>query len=316
MVAYIFSANNVTLSVDGVPITVDKSHMNFDAVKKALLAGNFDEAVRLATVKAYLNEVAKGAVEVTDDGVYYRGIKLTNHLADVMVRLRKEGHSISRFVLFMEKLLQNPSATSINELYLFLEAANLPITEDGCFLAYKAVRPDYRDKHTGKIDNSIGAAIPPLARNQVDDNRERTCSFGYHAAAYEYARGFMSPGDHLMVVKVHPEHVVSVPSDYSNQKLRCTWYEVVGEAEGAADHLTGKVYVGPADEFEVDEPSSDDINLDSERYEYDVNYADGYDDGYEDGYDAAPKPTSTEDVEEAFDAAEAAFWDTYYSNRK
>jgi len=87
--------------------------------------------------------------------------------------------------------MSNPSMTSRNELFLFLEAANLPITEDGCFLAYKAVTSDFKDKHSRKFDNSPGVTLE-MPRRDVDDNREQTCSYGFHAAAYEYAKGFIT----------------------------------------------------------------------------------------------------------------------------
>ncbi len=131
---------------------------------------------------------------------------------------------------------------SRRELYLFLEAANLPITDDGCFMAYKAVRGDFRDKHSGKFDNSPGVTHQ-MPREHVDDDRERTCSYGFHAAAYEYARNFLGAGgDKLVAVKINPADVVSVPSDYNNQKLRCCKYSVMFEIPGAIDVFKGASY--------------------------------------------------------------------------
>jgi hypothetical protein len=137
--------------------------------------------------------------------------------------------------------MSNPSMTSRNELFLFLEAANLPISEDGCFRAYKAVTSDFKDKHSRKFDNSPGVTLE-MPRRDVDDNREQTCSYGFHAAAYEYAKGFMSGGDKLVAVKIHPADVVSVPSDYNNQKLRCCKYSVVFDIPGAADIFKDQAY--------------------------------------------------------------------------
>jgi len=81
-----------------------------------------------------------------------------------------------------------------------------------------------------------------MSRHDVDDDRSKTCSYGFHAAAYEYARGFMSGDDKMVAVKIDPANVVSVPSDYGNQKLRCTRYEVMFEVPGAADIFKGKSF--------------------------------------------------------------------------
>jgi hypothetical protein len=60
----------------------------------------------------------------------------------------------------------------VTELYGFLEKGNLPITNDGHFLAYKKVRKDYKDCHSGTMDNSIGQVVE-MERNQVDDKAEK-----------------------------------------------------------------------------------------------------------------------------------------------
>jgi hypothetical protein len=123
---------------------------------------------------------------------------------------------------------------------LFLEVNDMPITPDGHFLTYKAVTSDYKDFHTGKFDNSIGAK-PEMPRHEVDDNRAITCSRGLHAANKDYASSFGGTG-HLMVCKVNPKDVVSIPNDYNNAKMRVSKYEVIDEVpkENKPDKFTNK----------------------------------------------------------------------------
>ena len=45
---------------------------------------------------------------------------------------------------------------------------NLPVTEDGCFLAYKAVRSDFKDKWRGTFGNSVGQ-VCEMRRAKVND---------------------------------------------------------------------------------------------------------------------------------------------------
>lgn len=240
MIPFILKSNSVSLFPPGAdPILIDASHLNFKAVVEAISAGNFDAALDLASVPTYVAKVSGGNVTVTPDGVTYKGQPLTGYLMSKMVSFLNAGLPVEHYCRFLDNLMANPSMVSRNELYLFLEAADLPITPDGHFLAYKAVSGDFKDKHTGTFDNSpgMGHAMP---RSQVNDDRTQTCSYGFHAAAYEYARNFMSSGDRLVAVKINPADVVSVPSDYANQKLRCSCYLVMFEVPGAADVFKGK----------------------------------------------------------------------------
>ena len=103
----------------------------------------------------------------------------------------------------------NPSKRSRDELYAFLEHKELPLLDDGRFLAYKGVKENYRDCHSNKFDNEIGK-INEMSRRDVDDNFLNACSYGFHVGSYEYARGFRPSNGHLMFVAVSPEDVVSV----------------------------------------------------------------------------------------------------------
>ena len=170
--------------------------------------------------------------------------------------------------------MQNPSMQSQQELYDFLEHENLPITEDGCFLAYKAVNSDFKDKYRGTFDNQVGQ-VCEMRRAKVDDNRGRGCSAGLHAGALNYVAeyGSVDAGDNIVIVKINPEDVVSVPSDCNCEKLRTCKYEVVGLYQG---ELPKPLYKA---EFEADTYVDDDEWLLEEQIEA------GYWDQFEDDED-------------------------------
>jgi hypothetical protein len=128
------------------------------------------------------------------------------------------------------KLNLNPSKRAVDELYTFLEHKNLPLTDTGNFLAYKAVRNNFTDKHTGKFLNTVDSVLE-MPRNKVDDNKEVGCSYGFHAGTVEYALGFACGDDKLVLVEINPADVVSIPTDCNFQKLRTCKYKVVGEYE-------------------------------------------------------------------------------------
>jgi hypothetical protein len=128
----------------------------------------------------------------------------------------------------MENLMLNPSKRAVTELYGFLEKNSLPITPDGHFLAYKKVRFDYKDCHSGTMDNSVGTVVE-MERNAVDDDKDRTCSTGLHFCSQGYLNHF--GGERIVIVKINPRDVVSIPSDYNDSKGRACRYEVVDEID-------------------------------------------------------------------------------------
>jgi hypothetical protein len=140
-----------------------------------------------------------------------------------------QGLPFDPMMKFLSNLMGNPSKRAVDELYDFLEAGELPITEDGCFLAFKNVRSDYKDIHSGTFDNSVGK-VCEMSRNRVCDNKDQTCSSGLHFCSIAYLPSFSdSGGGKTMILKINPADVVSIPSDYNNTKGRCCRYEVVAE---------------------------------------------------------------------------------------
>jgi hypothetical protein len=102
-------------------------------------------------------------------------------------------------------------------------------------LAYKKVREDYKDIHSGTMDNSVGQIVE-MERNQVDDDKDRTCSTGLHFCSKDYLPYFgTGPGSRVVILKINPADVVSIPSDYNDSKGRACKYEVIGEMEVDAD---------------------------------------------------------------------------------
>lgn len=141
-----------------------------------------------------------------------------------ILSLSSEGKSPEPMLRFYERLNKNPSKRSVDQLFPFLEKMNIPITSDGCFLAYKSVRNDYMDKHSGTISNKPGTTVK-LPRNLVSDDPKEECHFGLHVGAHGYASTF---SDRLVIAKVDPEHVVCVPYNHHQQKMRVCEYKVIG----------------------------------------------------------------------------------------
>src|SRR5690606_5095532 len=98
------------------------------------------------------------------------------------------------------------------------------------FLAYKRVRDNYLDWHSATFDNSVGKVVEmPGGRYHVDSNRHNVCSYGLHFCSKDYLGNFWRGAGRIVVVKINPADVVSIPIDYNFTKGRTWRYEVVGE---------------------------------------------------------------------------------------
>lgn len=86
----------------------------------------------------------------------------------------------------------------------------------------------------GQVPQWVGAVVE-MPRDKVDSRGHVECSVGLHVGTYGYASQFYSgAGSQLLLVKVDPKDVVSVP-DYDFTKLRACRYTVVGEVEDLLD---------------------------------------------------------------------------------
>ena len=211
------------------PYTVSyHDHRYADLVAAVREGKEEDEIKEIVNRGEKLMKLSGGFLKIDGNQVYANDIPVPPTVVTMLDRIAREGLSTEPYEKFILNLIENPSNNAFNQCLLFLENVNLPITEDGCFLAYKRVRSDYTDCKTGTIDNSVGAK-PSMNRLLVDDRREVTCSHGLHVCSYQYLASF--GGAHTMVCKVNPRDVVSVPDDYNNAKMRVCAYEVVFEVD-------------------------------------------------------------------------------------
>lgn len=232
---YLIQGSNVVVVIDNKPHTISKTHITYTKVVEAIKAQDWDLVKDIIEPKKVVLNYGQGNVSIQGDTFFWKGNEMHNALTSRMVQMLGEGFPIEPLVLFMENLMANPSRRAVTELYGFLEKNSLPITPEGHFLAYKKVRDDYKDIHSGSMDNSVGQVVE-MERNEVDDDKDRTCSAGLHFCSKDYLPHFGSgPGNRVVIVKINPADVVSIPSDYNDSKGRACRYEVIGEMETDAD---------------------------------------------------------------------------------
>ena len=222
--AHVVTKDSISVVIDGEAYTIKKGDPNFGAVGAAVKEKNWKEIPSLISKALVVKQWAGKAFEIRAGGVYYRGDALPGELNTRIVKMAQAGDDPRFLMRFWERLQRNPSWRSVQQLYAFLMHSNIPITRDGCFLAYKGVNSNYTDRHTGTVDNTPGA-LNEMPRNKISDDPEKACDQGYHVGALSYARPF---GPVTVVCKVDPGDVVCIPKDSSQQKIRLCRYIVVG----------------------------------------------------------------------------------------
>ena len=238
---YLIQGKNIVVVIGNVSHTISSTHISYDKIKEAIKTGDWDTVQDLIEPKKVILEYGVGNVGVQGDKLFWKDREFHNYLAAKFIEMYQEGFPVEPMVNFMENLMQNPSKRAVDELYEFLEKGNLPITTDGCFLAYKKVRNDYLDIHSGTMDNSVGKVVE-MERNEVDDDKNRTCSSGLHFCSLDYLSHFGGHDSRTVIVKINPRDVVSIPADYYATKGRACRYEVIDEiGKEAADAFIAPV---------------------------------------------------------------------------
>ena len=225
---YIIQGGNIVVVVGSKSHTINKTHISYTKVLAAIKANDWDTVNDVIDPKKVVIDFGAGNVSIEGTKLFWKDKELNSSLATRMINMLQDGFPIEPMVAFMENLMLNPSRRAVTELYGFLEKNNLPITPDGHFLAFKKIKLDYTDVYTGKMDNSVGKVVE-MERNEVNDDKEQTCSAGLHFCSRDYLGHF--GGERIVIVKINPADVVSIPTDYNDSKGRACRYEVIDEID-------------------------------------------------------------------------------------
>lgn len=251
--SYTLTNESITVVLEGETHTTREGTLNFEAARQAILEKRWDDLPDLFSV-------GRGIQRWTDDNfVYenevltYQGDPIPRELMDRIIAMAEKGDDPTSLMKFWANLQENTSYRSVKQLYSFLQNMNIPIDEEGYVLAYKGIRRDYKDKWTGTIDNSPGSIIE-MDRNKVSDDPNVACAEGLHLGSLDYAQGYASEG-RVVVCRVNPRDVVSVPNDHNHKKMRTCRYEVLGNYGDKLDSVSFR----KDDELEIEVEDDDEV---------------------------------------------------------
>ena len=255
---------SLTFFVKGKPYSLTREHERFAEAKQLLQApGDHDAEHLMALVdvrKALLRD-SYGAITFIGQDIVFKGQVLAGLWVDRILEFQRAGEPFAPLWNALGSLMQNPTQAAIDRLPVFLDKSQLGFLEDGRFVAYKAVRGDYMDIHTGNtFRNQIGDT-PHMPRDQVDANPNSCCSTGLHVGTPDYVKdfGLGADGRRVMLIAVWPHDVVSVPHSYGGTKMRICAYEVIDELdEEYAATIIGRPVLTPRSQL----PAPNDAALD------------------------------------------------------
>lgn len=315
MNSYIILNNSLVVVTGGKQYTLESTHPSYSKVIDAIKAGDWDIIPDLADVGKYINRAGQNKITVVDGVVMYGNSQVHNTLTTRLLEMLREGFNIDPMIALLENLMANPTKTAIDEFYLFIEGSKLPITEDGCILAYKRVDDNYLDCYThtvmnkpysimsiaeaghgpwqaGQVTTEIvdGYTVVSMPRQAVDADRSRECSVGLHFCSLAYLNNFYEGSGHIILVKINPRDIVAIPQDYNNTKGRCWKYTVIeslvtDEQRNLNEEVYTNTSVVPA-AVVTEEHQQYDAGYRAGRARTEVNFAahtESYNQGHKDG---------------------------------
>lgn len=259
----------IAVVIDGKTYNVSKDSLNYGDLFKALSSGaDLDTIRKLSSPLSLLRTLAadEGLSIAVDDEtgemqVSYEGQRLRGVIASRILELFRAEKGFQTYRKFIGKAIKNRDPDAIDQLFCFMEANRLSIHPDGDVLAFKSVRGDYYDHHSGKVLYKLGTYVS-MPREKCNSNPHESCSTGLHVGGDSYVSTFGNSSDRrMLLIKIDPADFVSVPYDYNNSKARVCRLFVYAETTETAmkDVFVNLITTDPNGEAHlkaVEEPKS------------------------------------------------------------
>lgn len=276
------TSNKITVIIDNDTKFINKESGQYNVLLDYIKNGEWDKVKETLCVSTDIKNKSNNRFEIQGNFILIDGEVVPGLISQRILEFREKGIPFEPIINFWTNLRYNPDFNARRDLFKFLEHNGHAITDDGHFIAYKSVNREFKDHRTNTFDNSVGTTVKE-DRSKMDTNPQNTCSVGLHVANFEYAKDFHTNSIMLMV-KVNPKNVVSVPVDYNGMKMRCCEYEVISVCEKPLTEIYYEDEKEYADEREYEDYDDDedyDDNDDNDLIDHtdgaldDIDFEDG-----------------------------------------
>lgn len=236
---------SLTAFIGGESFVATPEHPNWESILRAFEKEGISDPAKAKGLfnlgRAIASEFKRFSERVTfaKGQLFFDGDVIDDGLAQTIVRYHASGEDYMPLVNFLEKIATNPLEHSRQQLFSWLRSKHIGLCPDGDFIAYKSVESNFCSVHSGeafvngvlvkgKIPNKPDTIIE-MPRSKVAHAPDVACSTGLHAANWSFARGFASGP--MLVLKINPRDVVSVPRDHGADKIRVCRYKVLRQVQ-------------------------------------------------------------------------------------
>lgn len=227
---YTLTCHSVNVIIGTDSQTIMSTDRRFKEIRQACINNNVEMVIRLISLDKVIAKETKGVFTTKDRGrkVFIDNQELPKGLGNKIARMMKNEQPTDSFLAFWNRLKKNPDKRVRENLYEFISKIGCALTTDGFILAYKYVNKNYTSCYNGKFDWTPGKQVE-MPRKSCDDDPHSSCSSGLHVGSYNYVR---NTSHIVLLVKIDPKDVVSVPYDYNCEKMRCCRVYSVCHAKG------------------------------------------------------------------------------------
>lgn len=243
---------SISLVVNNRAFTLGASQSNFHSVLGELKKPKQDakRILSLLSSAEALSDFASKGVSIHNGKVYFKGSQMNGAVVNRILDFHRQNLPCEPTIAFLGNLPDNQAQR--DAAYKFLENEGLTLTPDGCILAYKGVRGNWTSAHQNNLPSLKAVLIDNYIRfkpgdkprcnpQDCDSDPHVHCSKGLHVGSHAFAKAYVADYDrnhgHMVLVKINPKDIVSVPTD-TREKMRVCAMEVVCDL---ADPDAGKV---------------------------------------------------------------------------
>jgi hypothetical protein len=269
--------NSYTVVIDGKVHNFTVDHIGYDNLVQALRDNDEKKFLECITFEDSFVHWSHGNFRLENEVIYRGNEELPAVISDRVIDMINEKFDVDPMLKFINNLYYSGDFRVVNELFNFMVHKNLPITDEGCLIAWKGVKKhtgaaftdyagrlvctgDLVDCWTGRMRNNPGD-VNTMERHQVANNPNNPCGPGLHCGELSYAKGWAE--DAILMVEINPADVVSIPIDSSCKKMRACQIKVLSIYNDKLNEVEKLKYVVTSSE-EVDD--GDEWHYEEEDY--------------------------------------------------